>query len=93
MATLSAIKSQLGISKFELNTAKNTAGENTEWLRHWDNARRVSVSLHKDLFAELKADANGAIDSLGLQTETREGEQGAYESYRIIKYTPAEFSL
>jgi len=88
---LSEIKTKLGVVKFELNIAKDLAGAETEWLRHWDNERRISVSLHKDLFTELKADAS--IESLGLQHEVRTGEQGDYDSYRVIKYTPAEFSL
>lgn len=90
---LSEIKSKLNIAKFELNVAKTTDDQPTDWLRHWDNTARVAVSIHKDLFAELKADTQNSISSLGLQTETREGEQGPYESYRIIKYTPAEFEL
>lgn len=88
---LPQIKAKLEIPQFELNTAKNEAGENTEWMRHWDNDRRIAVSLHKDLVAELKA--NPKIGSLGLQHETRQGELGSYESYRIVKYTEAEETL
>ncbi len=88
---LSEIKAKLGIAKFELNTALDAEQKPTDWLRHWDNEARVAVSLHKDLFAELKADVN--IGSLGLQHEIREAAQGPYDSYRIIKYTPAEFEL
>lgn len=89
---LSDIKTKLGIPTFDLNTAKNEAGEATDWLRHWDNERRISVSLHKDTFAEIKADSKQELN-LGLQHETRTGEQGDYSSYRIVKYTPAEFQL
>lgn len=88
---LSEIKTKLGIAKFELNTALDAEQKPTDWLRHWDNENRVAVSLHKDLFDELKADAT--IGSLGLQHEIRAGEKGDYNSYRIIKYTPAEFEL
>lgn len=88
---LSQIKTKLEIPQLELNTAKNMAGENTEWMRHWDNEKRVAVSIHKDLVAELKT--NPKINSLGLQHETRDGEQGSYESYRIVKYTEAEETL
>lgn len=90
---LSEIKEKLGISKFELNTALDVDNKPTDWLRHWDNEKRIAVSLHKDLFAELKADTTGAINSLATQFEVREAEKGSYDSYRIIKYTPAEFSL
>lgn len=89
---LSDIKQKLEISTFELNTANNEAGAPTEWLRHWDNERRISVSLHKDTFAEIKADTKQEL-SLGLQFETRTGAQGDYASYRIVRYEPAEFQL
>ena len=88
---LSQIKTKLEIPQLELNTAKNMAGENTEWMRHWDNDNRIAISLHKDLVAELKADKN--ISSLGLQEETRQGDKGDYLAVRIVKYTPAETIL
>lgn len=88
---LPQVKQKLDIPQLELNTAKDMAGNNTEWMRHWDNERRIAVSIHKELVAELKADPK--INSLGLQHETREGEQGTYESYRIVKYTEAEETL
>lgn len=90
---LSELKGKVGVSKFELNTALDVDNKPTDWLRHWDNDNRVSVSLHKDLFAELKADTTGKIDTLALQTEVREGAKGEYTSHRIIKYTPAQFEL
>lgn len=88
---LSQIKEKLEIPQLELNTATNMAGEKTEWLRHWDNENRVAVSIHKDLVAEIKT--TPSIDSLGLQHEVRDGELGKYDSYRIVKYTPAEITL
>lgn len=88
---LSEIKSKLGITTFDLNTAKTEAGEPTQWLRHWDNERRISVSIHKDTFTELKSLGDKA--ALGLQHETRTAEQGDYASYRIVKYADAEFTL
>lgn len=88
---LSDIKTKLGISQFNLNTAKDNEGNNTEWMRHWDNENRVAVSIHKDTVAELKKDPN--LGPLGLQHEVRKGEQGDYQAYRIVKYTPAEETL
>ncbi len=89
--TLNDIKGKIGIPKFELNTAKDADGNATDWMRHWDNDNRVAVSIHKELVSELKADGN--ISSLGLQTETRSGEQGDYTAYRVVKYAPAETTL
>jgi len=89
--TLNEIKEKLGVSKLELNTAKDADNNATDWMRHWDNDARVAVSIHKELVSEIKADAN--ISSLGLQKETRTGEQGDYTAFRIVKYTPAETTL
>lgn len=88
---LSDIKAKLDIPTFQLNTATNEAGEKTEWMRHWDNERRIAVSIHKDTLAELKKDSK--TPSLGLQHEERTGEQGVYQSYRIVKYAEAEETL
>lgn len=86
MATLADVKAKLGISQLELVTANNAEGAPTDWLRHWDNDRRVAVSIHKDLAKELGADKTGSIKSLSLQYEQKNGEQGPYDAYRIIKY-------
>ncbi len=86
------VKSQIGVASLELNTALDKDGQATEWMRHWDNDNRVSVSIHKDLVAKLKAQGT-KIKSLGLQTEKREGEQGAYTSHRIVEYKASEISL
>jgi len=89
--TLAQVKEQLGIKSLELNTAEDKDGNATPWMRHWDNDNRVAVSIHKELVEELQADAN--IASLGVQTETREGDQGEYKAIRIVKYSPAETTL
>lgn len=89
--TLAQIKEKVGVNQLELNTSNDADGNPTDWMRHWDNDNRVAVSIHKDLVEDIKKDAN--IASLGLQTETRTGEQGDYTAYRIVKYTPAETTL
>lgn len=83
------IKEKLGIPSLQLVTAETKEGEKTEWMRHWDNDRRIAVSIHKDLVTQIKENPSG-INSLDLQTEKREGEQGEYIAHRIVKYTPAE---
>ena len=86
------IKEQLGIPSLQLHTAKDLEGNNTEWMRHWQNDTRVAVSFHKDLVAKIKEDPKG-VNSLDIQTETREGEQGEYTAHRVVQYTPAEVVL
>lgn len=88
---LSEIKSKLQIETLSLNTAMDKDNNPTEWMRHWDNENRVAVSMHKELVSELKADPE--INSLGLQSETRQGSQGPYTAFRVVKFTPAEVTL
>ena len=89
--TISEIKSKLGLSTLELNTAKDKDNNPTDWMRHWSNETREAVSIHKELVDEIKADSN--MSSLGLQSETRSGEKGDYTAYRIVKYKPSETTL
>ena len=88
---LTQVKSQLEIPTFQLNTALDKDNNPTMWMRHWDNERRIAVSIHKDTLAQIKADPEKA--ELGLQKETKTGSKGAYEAYRIVMYKPAEDTL
>lgn len=91
MATLATIKETLNIETLHLNTSNDDKGNPTKWLRHWDNTDRIAVSIHMDLFTELKSDST--IDTLGLQTETRKGSKGDYTAHRIVKFKPSQFKL
>lgn len=39
----------------------------TEWLSHWDNDNRIRVSMHQDVFNQIKA--NPAFDGLAVKKE------------------------
>lgn len=88
---LSEIKSKLQIETLSLNTAMDKDNNPTEWMRHWDDENRIAISVHKELVSELQADPE--INTLGLQTETRQGSKGPYTAIRIVKFTPAEVIL
>lgn len=87
---LSEVKSTLGISQLNLNTAMDKDNKPTEWMRHWDNDGRVAVSIHKDTVTAIKSDPTC---NLGIQTETRTGTKGEYTAHRIVKYNEAEAVL
>ena len=91
--TLNEVKKDLNIEVFNLNTANDSDGKPTDWLRHWDNDNRVAVSIHKDTFKIVKADKEGKMSTLGIQTEEREGAQGPYKAFRIVNFTPPEETL
>lgn len=87
---ITEIKEKLGYTALNLNTAKDANGNQTDWMRHWDNDNRVAVSIHKETISAIQA---GTATTLDLQTETRTGEQGEYTAKRIVMYTPAEVTL
>lgn len=88
---LAEIKEKLEIASLQLNTALDKDENPTEWMRHWDNDRRIAISIHKELIAELQADPK--IDTLGLKEEIRTTEKGDYTSYIIVRFKPAELVL
>lgn len=90
MATISEIKTQLGVTTLNLNPSIKD-GVRTSWMRHWDNDSRIAISLHTETIAKIKADP--ANPNLGLQRETRTGANGDYTAIRIVMFTPAEITL
>lgn len=82
------IKASLGYNSLQLNRSEDAKGDPTDWFRHWDNANRVAVSIHQDTLEMIES--NPKLDTLALQAETREGDQGPYEAFRIVAYKPAE---
>lgn len=91
MSTIAEIKSQLGYTVLNLNTALDKDNQPTEWMRHWDNTNRVAVSLHKDTLTKIKA--TPTMPNLALQKETKTGAQGDYIAMRIVAVAEAEATL
>jgi hypothetical protein len=89
---LSEIKSKLGYSTLNLNTAQDAEKKDTEWMRHWDNEERIAVSIHKDTIKALQGEGGDKVN-LDIQTGTRDGAQGSYITKRIVMFTPAELTL
>ena len=40
---LSEIKASLNVETLSLNTVKTSTGEETQWMKHWDNELRVAI--------------------------------------------------
>lgn len=91
MANLAEIKRELGVETINLNTVVTESGEKTPWLKHWDNANRVAILVHKDTLALITA--NNSLSTLGVNTQTKVGAQGEYVAKTIVIYTPAEITL
>lgn len=82
---LQDIKTQLGYQSLDLVQAQDAEGNKTQWYRHWDNEKRVAVSIHEDTIKAIQS--NSELSSLGLQSEIRQGEKGAYTAYRIVNFS------
>lgn len=91
MANLAEIKRELGVETINLNTVVTESGDKTPWLKHWDNANRVAILVHKDTLALINA--NNSLSTLGLNTQTKMGAQGEYLAKTIVIYAPAEITL
>ena len=85
---LNEIKQQLGYEALNLNTVATATGEQTSWMKHWDNDNRIAVLIHKDTLAKLKADLE--CSSLGYKTAIKQGSKGEYTAHTIVMYTQAE---
>jgi len=81
---LHEIKQQLGYETLNLNTVKTVTGEETSWMKHWDNDNRVAVLIHKDTLGKLKE--NMACSTLGINTQVKQGAQGEYTAKIIVMY-------
>lgn len=92
MATIAQVKAGLGYPVLNLQRATKD-GQPTEWLRHWDNDKRVAVSIHQDTLKYLQE--HPECNQLGTQQQDIEPEDGApYTAFRIVKYnTEIEASL
>lgn len=104
MANLAEVKRTLGVETLALNTPKNDDGTvqidkktnlPTKWMRHWDNARRVAVSVHADTVAIIQANGPEAQHLVlqGPEEVLAEESQTMYTRYRIVAVTPAEVTL
>jgi hypothetical protein len=88
---LSEIKNTINIQTLNLNISQDANKVDTSWLRHWDNANRVAVSIHMDTYTALKNDST--ISTLEIQTEQKEGAKGMYTALRIVMHKPSTHQL
>lgn len=82
------VKATLGISALVVVPSKKQDGTATDWMRSWDNDKRVQVSVHNDVVAKIKAGCN----TLGIKTETKTSatSQTEYTSHIIVAYNDTE---
>ena len=88
---LSEGKKTLGVETINLTTVETATGEKTEWMKDWNNNKRVAILIHKETLAKIKA--NPTCASLGLNTQIKQGAKGEYQAITIVMHTEAEETL
>ena len=91
MANLAEIKMELGVQTLPLRQVKTEAGEKTAWFRKWDPNTRIAILVHQEVLNDIKADAG--LNTLGINTQTKQGAQGEYIAKTICIYNPADETL
>jgi len=88
---LSELKFKLGHESLNFNTVVTSTGEQTMWMKQWDNTNRIAVLIHKDTLAKIRATPNMA--SLDFKETVKQGAQGEYTARTIVAYAEAEETL
>jgi len=84
--TINQIKSELSLKNdtqiVALNMVQQLDADKlpTEWVSHWDNAKRLRIVMHQDLFALVLA--NPAMSTLAYKTEVVSDKN--YTRYVVI---------
>lgn len=81
------VKAKLGVSQLNLTKDTNTEGQETGWMRMWDNDTRRAIVVHSDVVAQIQ---NGSNPNLGLKdaeirTSKKTGEE--YTMIAIVAYS------
>ncbi|WP_140939590.1 hypothetical protein [Sphingobacterium lumbrici] len=76
------LKTYLNFDKLHLTVATNVNGEKTNFLRHWDSERRISVIIGKELCDEISINSELLLKT---NSEIKIGENGTYESISITR--------
>jgi hypothetical protein len=63
------------------------SGELQPWATHWDNDQRVRVTMHIDLFNDLKKDPTQEGLAFKEQKIEAKGDRAAYTRFVVIKPT------
>lgn len=56
--TIEDIKAKVGLPELIMQYCLDEDDNETDWVRHWDNELRISVSMPEEVFDEIKKDRN-----------------------------------
>lgn len=80
--TIDEIKSQLGLVSLLMIRQFDEEGNKTEWVSHWDNDRRIRVSMHQSVMEAIKVDRS--IDTLDINSAKVIAKKSGKEYTRYV---------
>jgi hypothetical protein len=82
-----ATKAGIQLPTLMLSRQKNEEGEEQPWLSHWDNDKRVRITMHDDVANKVKAEP--AFDGLAFKEElvAATPERATYTRFVVITPT------
>lgn len=85
----SAIAANMGVSLPNLIMVRQFNEDKVPqpWLSHWDNDHRIRVTMHEDVFNQIKADTSKAGLAFKKEVVEATSERAAYTRFVVI--TPA----
>ncbi len=80
------IKESLGLNNLLMvrQYEQNAPTVATAWLSHWDNERRIRVSMHEDVLTRIKADVSKPGLALKKEIVPATAERAEYTRYVVI---------
>lgn len=86
--TISQIKALIGQPVLNMARQLDVNGAEQPWVSHWDNANRVRVTMHDDVFNAIKA--NPAFDLLAVKDAKVVETPGKAPYTRYVIITPKQ---
>ena len=86
-----AAKAGINLPTLMLVRQKDAAGVSQPWLSHWDNDKRVRITLHEDTAKAVQADPN--LDKLAFKSEVVAAHENVAEYTRFVIITPTSVEI
>lgn len=88
---ISEIKAKLGVTSIDFTRGMTQDGKATEWLKAWDNEKRVAIVAHQDVIAAAKTGSTSLIVKTEAKISTT--NQQPYVQHVICVAKSIEVSL
>jgi hypothetical protein len=91
LKTIAQIKSEIGINTLNLSRQLDEANMQTAWLSHWDNEKRIRVTIHEDTLRLAKEE--GSKPFFFIKTEQLASKGGANIGKPYVKHMICKASI